>query len=334
MSPFPLHNSTWIASRFPFQIKLHITIMSLSCILGFSLPCCFRSRPDRGEVIIFATVGNAPFLDYILTIRPNGSRLKPLLKPKTGRSYLGASGNSLRRHLLLGVHETNLVGKIEDHLYLYRPASGEWRRGTTQGGVEGFGTLCPDDVHVIFNLAPTAAPSQYSLWITDSRNWESRKLTMTEPGTWDDYPSCHPSGQDIAFLRLQITTKGVVTKLMRVASQGGEPVLLLGPEDGTAGVCYGPNGKQLAVLTNKGLEIIDAPAMTRTVILLWVQLPDHRLDFGTLSWSRTLNKLALALFNKQMHRHELWTISTDGTDPRCIYSVKEGTIGAVSFIET
>src|SRR5205807_9592283 len=105
-------------------------ILLLSCITHLC-------RPKPTEVAIFTTLGNRPFSDSISTVWPDGSRVERLLSPKGRKSYLSASGNSLIKVLVVTVYESVSNNKKENHLFLYEPTSGNWRRLVMKEGAEG-----------------------------------------------------------------------------------------------------------------------------------------------------------------------------------------------------
>src|SRR5204862_7580210 len=174
----------------------------------------------------------------------------------------------------------------------------------------------PDESQIVFMLAPKKAFGKLRLWTLNLKTHEIKKLTGDEKNEdedeWDQYPAWSPNGQEIAFIRLRRTDKGLTSGLMRIPSGGGQPTVFLGPGEGVGGFCYAPDGKRFAVLTYKGLEIIDIPELKRTVIATWDNFSNYQFRAGGLKWSRTENRIALSLFNKEDNRSEIWTISSNG----------------------
>src|SRR5688500_11433428 len=109
-------------------------LVAYACLGVLFCSCASHDRASAGtESIMFSSLGNSPFLDYIYTVQTDGSNLQPLLSPERGRSYKYASGNPLRSDLAVTLHERNSAGAIENHLYPYDPASGQWQPLVTDG---------------------------------------------------------------------------------------------------------------------------------------------------------------------------------------------------------
>lgn len=290
-------------------------------------------QPKPSEVIIFSVIGERPYSDAVLTIWPNGANLELLLEPKDNRSYLGASGNSLQGSLVVAVHENSLLTqKPENHLFRYDIPTGSWRRVLAQDGIEGYGVISPDGSQLVLEFeqrTTTDVRGQGRLWIVDMVSGDARMLTNDQKGTWDTLPTWRSDGQEVAFLRCQLTTKGVMTKLMSISIMGGEPRFLA---DGVVDACYSPNGERMAIVADGGLQIWDPITGTRKVILPWKDLPNHQYLAVGLTWSQSQNKIALGLTNRATGASELWTISSDGMDAKKIFSTTKGRINYPSFI--
>lgn len=309
-----------------------------SCLTGLlSLLAVNCSHPSPGsrdsEVILFTTLSGGEY--KISTVRPDGSHLEPFLQARPGRSYLFASGNSLRSTFVVLVHETNPAGGAEDHLYVYRPGSAEWRRLSVGDGYEASGAISPNDLQIVFMLAPKEPFGKLRLWTMNLKTGEVKRLTGEEgkdKDEWDQYPAWSPDAQEIAFIRLRRTDKGLTSTLMRIPSGGGQPTVFLGPEVGIGGFCYAPDSKHFAVLTAKGLEIIGTSEPNRSLILPWSRFSNYQFRAGGVKWFQTQNKIAFSIYNKQADQQELWTVSTDGRDSRRIYSQKAEILVLSSFI--
>lgn len=316
-------------------------------LLATYLACAFASliggcsisgsSSTSSTLILFTTIGNYPFTDAVYLIRPDGSNLQQLFAPRQGRSYLHASSNSLQQGLTLLVHETNSEGIVEDHIYLYRSSNNEWRRLVTMDGIEGESHLSPDNSHVAFVFAPKSEPGQLRPWIVNLKTGAIRKLLPddSESGVWDGYFSWRADGKDIVFTRLRLDNARLSPTLMRVPLSGGKPEILLEPNAGAAIACYAPDSERLAILTGKGLEILDIEKGRRTIILPWDRVPQREFHNGGLVWSATLDKIAFALFNKQASEYEIWMVSGNGADARKIYSHNQnkGKITVAGFVQ-
>lgn len=288
-------------------------------------------------MILFVTIGQQPFQDSVYTINLDGSDLQRILAPQRGRSYTYASGNSLQGELVVTVHELDATGQVVDHLYLYNPPTSGWRRLVNEAGMEGAGYISPDDSRVAFVFAPDTQPVQLRPWVTNLQTGETIKLTGedNEVGTWDGYLSWRPDGQELTFLRLRRAPGGGLTStLMRVSSSGGEPAELLEPGEWIFAACYAPDGKRLAMLTKRGLEIVEISNKQRKVALTWESLPSPQFRTGGLIWSRDQDKVAFAILNRQAKRYEVWTLSPDGHDAKKIYDQDEskGQLTVTSFL--
>lgn len=307
----------------------------LLILLGLAVAGCWRFYPrsENSEVILFSAIGNVPFQDSIYRIRSDGARLKDFLTPTPNRSYLYASGNSLRDKLVVTVHETNFAGEIADYLYIYHPSTDDWRRLVVEEGFEGVGIISPAGSKVVFTLAPPELRGQPKLWLTDLQKSETRQLTNPSYGTWEGSPAWSADGEQIAFLRSRFTPEGVLSNLLHVSSSGGEPTSLLGSEEPVGAFCYSPDGRRLAILTSAGLEILEISDKRRTVVLPWSKMSNHLYSGGGLAWSRSQDKIALALSNKQTNQHELWTTSSDGSNFRRIYTHKDARIFICAFMQ-
>jgi len=293
-------------------------------------------QPKPAEVIVFSIIGNRPFADSISSIWPDGSRVERLLTPSAGKSYLAASGNSFVKHLIVAVHENIDPKGIENHLYLYEPGSGAWQRLVTMDGAEGYGAISPDNSRVVLEFEPKTIAGekrgQGRLWMVELPSGQTKKLTTNdEEGTWDTLPAWRPDSEEITFLRCRLSQMGVLTKLMRVSRKGGEPTPLA---EGVVDACYSPDGKRLAMVANGGLQIWDPVKDERTLIVPWNTLPNHKYLAVGLTWSQTLNKIAFGIINQSTGESELWTVSSEGSDAKKIYSTKSGRISFPAFIKT
>jgi hypothetical protein len=291
-------------------------------------------KSPNSEVILFTAFNGGKY--DISTIWSDGSHLAPFLTSQTDKSYVFASGNSLRSALVVLVNEKNAQGEFEDHLYLHRHSNGEWKRLPVGDGYEASGVISPDESRIVFMLAPKEPFGKLRLWTANLETGQVNRLTEADPKEayeWDQYPAWSPDGQEIAFIRLKKSDKGLTSVLMRIPSTGGQPSVVLSGDEGVGGFCYAPDGKHLAVLTRKGLEIVELPELKRTVIATWDVFSNHQFRAGGLKWARTENKIALALFNKEKNQSEIWTVSPDGKDAKSIY-VEEGAVLIISsFIQ-
>lgn len=274
----------------------------------------------------------------VSTIESDGSNPEQLLVPKNGRSYVHASGNSLREGLVVTVHEADPSGKVANHNFWYQPGTNQWQRLIEQNGMEGAGYLSPDGSLVVCIFNPESVVAQeLHPWIIDLRSREAKKLMNEDrkAQVWDGLVSWRPDNQEIVFVRLERTADVITTTLMQVSMLEGVPVRLFGPDVGVMAACYSPDGKRLAALTAGGLEIVEGSNKKRLLILPWSKLPNAQFRSGGLVWSQRQNLISFAVFNKLAKRYELWTINPDGSHAEKIYSVdeSEGRVTVSSFIQ-
>ncbi len=290
------------------------------------------SNSDPNDAILFSTIGNAFFQDFVFVIRSDGSGLRPLLAPEGNRSFPFAHGNSLRRELAVTVHEITAQRTVENHLYLFRPSNGALRRVVNQDGTEALGSLSPDEASIVFEFSPNAPPPQIQLWILDLGTGQVRQLT-NPVGVFDEFPKWRPDGQEILFLRLLFSPTRAQSTLMRISPAGGEASIVFGPEEEIAAATYAPAGDRLAIWSRTGLETVEAASLKRQVILPLSSVQGFDFVGGGLIWSPTEDKIAFALFNRRLNQYELWTVHSDGSDAKPIHSVPDGRILVGAFVQ-
>lgn len=310
-----------------------VSCISAAIVICASVSCSLISSRDvPAEAILFSKIGNRPFDDSIFTIYPDGSGLRQFLKARRGRSYLSASGNSIRGPFAVVTNEIDLEGNTNSKLYIYDPTRETWQHIETEGGIVGDGIISPDNVRVAFTLASKTNPKQYELRIVDLRTGDTKKFSEQE-GRWYSSLAWHPNGQTVFFLRLERTAQGVVTKLMSVSVAGGGIETIL--DEPVAGFCFAPDGNRLAIWTTKGLEILRLPEAGRSLLLSSSNLQSKfESRAGGLSWAKTRDSLAFVLFNKKTDEYELWTVATDGTNVQSIHKQKGEKLIVSSFIRT
>jgi Tol biopolymer transport system component len=318
-------------------LVLRCGLLTLLVVTAVLLRGYFRSPTDRpAEILFFATIGNRPFQDSISSVWPDGSHRDELLTPHHSQSYVAVSGTATSKHFVVAVHQVSANAKrTENHLFLYDPNFQVGKRLITQEGVEGYGAVSPDDSRVVVEFDPQTQADkkreQGRLWIVDPASGEIKKLTTNdEEGTWDAQPAWSPDSLEIIFLRLRLTPQGVLSKLMRVSAQGGEPMAIA--ED-VADACYAPDGKRLAIVAYGGLQVWDPAKNTRALIVSWSSFPDHKYLAGGLSWSGTLDKIAFSISNMKTNQSELWTVSSNGQDARQLL-VENGRVSFPVFVRT
>lgn len=289
---------------------------------------------DHPEVILFSIQGTAPFSDYIWAVQPDGSDPKPLLSPTRFRSYASATANDLSKNMVVSVHQSDTGDVVEDHLFVYWPEESKWRRLITDDLIEGIAAVAHDNIRVAFVAAPKERPGDYRIWLTDTASGKVQQISDDEEGTWDGYPTWHPDGHEVAFLRIRRTPAGLVTRLLVSSLDTGSATEFLSSDDGVLSFCYAPDGKRIALWTKHGLEILTFIDMSRRVLLPIESLrPTYSLRASNISWSRTEDKIVYALLNIDTKSAEMWTILSDGSASKKIYSTQRGIIQHLSFVE-
>ncbi len=289
-------------------------------------------RSDNGQSILFSEIGSQFFQDSVFLIHSNGSRLRTILAAQPGRSFPFAHGNSLRTQLVVLVHQLTPEQKVENRIHLYRPATGDLTRvAIGQEGFEGFASLAPGDDRIAFAFTPTSRVPSVEIWMHDLSSGESRKLTGADRAQ-DTFPCWRPDGREIIFLRLLLSGPALQTVLMAVPSDGGNARVLLGPEDGVAAACFAPDGNRIAIWSRRGLEVVRLSDFRREVILEGSLFPGHQFVGAGITWSATEDRIAFALFNTRTGQHELWTVASDGSGRRQIFTTKGGRIVVSSFV--
>lgn len=308
----------------------------LTFIVVFQLTAssCRRDPGVASELILFSTEGNTPFSDYVWTIHSDGFNPKPLLSPSGYKSYVAASGNILNKGIVVSVHRSETGEVMEDKLFLFWPNEDKWRPLVTEDLMEGTGVLAPDNAQVAFVAAPRSDPGNYRIWITDIYSGVTRRLSEDEEGTWDGSPTWNPESNEVSFLRISRTPDGLITKLMVARPNStAAAAVLLEIEQGVLSFCYAPDGKRMALWTRRGLEMMNIRERSRQIILPSEPLiPTYQLEFDNLGCSATQDKLVYALTNTQMKQGELWTIGSDGSNPKKIYSSPNTTVRHPIFL--
>jgi hypothetical protein len=172
-----------------------------------------------------------------------------------------------------------------------------------------------------------------SLWIVDLRTAQLREVVVGN-GATGLYPAWGSSGK-IAFVRVYRSARGLLTELMEVPDEEGNPTPLLLPEDGVVAATYSSDGRQMAVWTKNGLEILSLANVERRLAFKWNTGKDGYIfrswGAGGLAWGS--GEIAFSLLNKKTSESELWVVNQDGTDAKRIYSTKDGQIVVSGFLE-
>jgi WD40-like Beta Propeller Repeat len=313
------------------SLRVLLVLLAVQLSVG-----CSSSKFPSGELVMFSTVGPRAFQGTVFVVRPDGSSITTVLKPQTLLEYNGAYGNSLKTFVLASSSQSTGGNNAVANIVQYFPGNGTITPLQQQlpMGQEAIGVPSPDNSQFVAGVGP--AGTQLNLWISDFKTKEFRQLT---DGPAQDFNAAwRPDGQQIAFTRLLPPFPSITTQLLTVLSSGGPPTILLGTSDHVGEAAYSRDGKHLAFDSINGLETIDLTTMQRKVILTLAQLhgsPPERLTEGVgMSWGRTQDTIVLILKDLGTSRDQLWTVSSDGSNFKKIYTADAGAfIQSVCFVE-
>jgi hypothetical protein len=284
---------------------------------------------------MFTTVGPHAFQGTVFVVRPDGSGLTSVLKPKPSLEYDGAYGNSLKTFILTSAVQSTGGNNSVTNILQYFPTSGHSTPLQQQlpAGGESSGIPSPDNSQFVAGISPSGTP--INLWVSDFKTKQFRQLTQ---GIAQDFnETWSPDGQQLTFTRLLPPFPSITTQLMTVPSSGGQPTILLGTSDHAGEAAYSPDDKRLAFTSINGLETMDLATMQRTVILTQAQLHGSPVQRVTqtvgMSWAKTQDKIVLILRDLGTNLDELWTVSSSGSNLQKIYTADAGAfILSVTFI--
>jgi len=258
------------------------------------------------------------------------------LSPKPSVGYLSAYGNSLKSFILVAADQSTGSSTDVANITQYTPRTGEvlQLQQYLPAGEEGNGVPSPDDSVFVAEVGPPGP--QLNLWVSDFRTMQFRQLTT---GTSQDFNAVwRPDGQQIVFTRLLPPFPSITSQLMTVSSQGGMPATILGTGDHVVEAAYSSDGNRLVFNSINGLETIDLGSMQRKVLLTLDQLngnPRERSLVGRgLAWATTQDTIVLIMHDLSANRDQLWTVSSDGSNFKSIYTADSGvSIQSVDFVE-
>jgi len=283
---------------------------------GISFPQC------GGDALFFSTRG--PLGESVQLICPDGAQARTFLASTPTRGFFYAQGWSLNATILVLAEDVPPTpGPIPLHLYLYRPTLGQLARMTMQDGTEGFGALSPDSKRAVYEFVPNGGPIQTELWVKDLATGQELQLTtQTQPRTDDVFPVWRPDGQEIWFLREVFPPdfSSVTITLMRESASGGQPSVVLGPDQAIEGLAFSASGDRFAVSAAQGLEIVDTATLQASVVLPQSAFSGMSFNQGTLFWSADRDLLAFVATVPHTDQQEIWTVKPDGTDLKMIHS--------------
>jgi dipeptidyl aminopeptidase/acylaminoacyl peptidase len=285
---------------------------------------------------MFTTVGPHALEGNVLVVRPDGSRVSTVLKSKASVGYLSAYGNSLKSFILVAADQATGSSSDVANITQYTPRTGKFLplQQYLPAGEEGNGVPSPDDSEFVAEVGPPGP--QLNLWVSDFKTMQFRQLTT---GTAQDFNAVwSPDGEQIVFTRLLPPFPSITSQLMSVSSQGGMPSILLGTAEHVVEAAYSRDGSRLVFNSINGLETIDLSTMQRKVLLTLDQLngnPRERSPNGRgLAWAKTQDSIVLIIHDISANRDQLWTVSSDGSNFKKIYTANAGAdIQSVSFVE-
>jgi hypothetical protein len=293
---------------------------------------CFRHRggTPTGELLVFVNSGDRPFSDAIEVVGVDGGRAHPILTPERRRSYLFASGNSLRDPLVILVHQAEGDDSVSDRLYLYDPTTTHWSPvGDARAG-DGPGVLSPDGRSVASIRGAAGAERRAGVWLFDLQNKTSTALIVDSPPThWHASPAWRPNSKQIGLIDLRRGDRGLALQFVIFDLDSKREETVLSP---AGAFCFSPDGTKVGLLTGEGVEVLSITSRERKLVALWSQLQARVYNGGGMSWSRYREMLAIGLFEKTSNTSEIWTVHLDGQAPKSLYS-SPGRIRGLSFID-
>lgn len=286
----------------------------------------------NGEAILFSKVGNAFFEDSVCVVCPDGSGVRTLLARRVDRSFLSATGNSLQSWLAVTAHHLTPDRRVENHLYVFRPSTGDLRPWPNLTGEQAIAAAAADDIHIAFEFASSRA-GPVRLRVADLMAGEMGQVP-NEGDLSDRYPCWSPDGREILFLRVRISPSStpMQTTLMRVTFPPSKPVVVFGPEEAVSSAAYAPDGKRFAIWSRNGIEVVDRDSLKRRVVFSISSLQGRKPGNAGLIWARRSDILAFALSNPQTSESELWTVQADGNSAQRIFAARDGSIRVGSFV--
>ena len=288
---------------------------------------------------MFTAVGPYALEGRVFVVRPDGSKVTTVLNPKPSSvGYLAAYGNSLKTFILVSADQATSANSDVVNITQYTPRTGKLVPLQLQlpAGGEGSGIPSPDNSQFVAEVGPPDTQTQLNLWISDFKTKQFRQLT---DGPAQDFnETWSPDGHQIVFTRLLPPFPSITTQLMTVPSSGGPPTILFGTSDRVGEAAYSPDGKHLAFDSINGLETMDLATTQRTVILTMAQLhgnPLQRITEGRgLAWGKAQETIVLIMRDVSTNRDQLWTVSSDGSNFKEIYTADAGAfIQSVAFVE-
>jgi dipeptidyl aminopeptidase/acylaminoacyl peptidase len=315
------------------RLKYLCVFASVGGIIGLGLFASWFSKLRRDEAdewILFSTSGSRPFEDSIYAVPRTGGKMKTVLKREQGRSFLGASGNSMDDKLVVLVHAIN-GERAEDRLFLYRRSGHKWEAITNSGISVGRPTLSPSGAEVLFTRNAESRSRALQVWRLDLESRTTTALTETQEG-WDANPRWRPDGNAFAYLHIERTKGGLLTSLHQVDSRNKSDEILASDE-GVVAFTYSPDGSEMIAWTKTGLQRINLLTKARKTIVPLNQVADFQILAGTLDWSRYSSSVAFAMHNRKQKRDEIWTAAADGNDAHPMFHISGSKITAISFIK-
>ena len=253
-----------------------------------------------------------------------------LLAPERRKSYLFASGNSLRDPLVILVHQAERDGSISDRLYLYDRATTHWSPVGDETAGDGNGVLSPDGRSVASIRGATGAESRAGLWLFELQNKTSTALIAdTPPIRWHSSPAWRPNSKQIGLLDLRRGDRGLAQQFVIFDLDSKREETMVSP---AGAFCFSPDGTRVGLLTGEGIEVLLIASRERTLVAPWSRLQGRVYNGGGMSWSRYRGTLAIGLFEQKSKTSEIWTVPLDGQAPKSLYS-SPGRIRGLSFID-
>jgi WD40 repeat protein len=214
---------------------------------------------------------------------------------------------------------------VSDHLELYFPGRSAFVPLVSSEDNPGEGQLSSDASLVVYSSLRGA-----SLRLYDLRRKENKSLLPSAVGRIYAYPAWRPGTADIAFLALERSTRGLLSRLLLISAGNTEPKSIIS-DDPVAAFCFSPDGKQLAFLGAKGIEILDLATGGRHIAVQRARIQGKTYDGGGLTWSIQHDCVAIALSDQESKSFEIWMFALDGTTGKRIFG-SSNRLRSLSFI--
>ena len=218
------------------------TLFVLTCAVGVTLAAAAPAQatfPGKNGRIAFEKVNPNTGDTTVYTVRPDGSGLRHVTRPKTGGPAWSADGR------WLAFHDYSAADGV--HLWVQR-ADGTHRHQVTFGGKDqGYPAWSPDGTRLAFdgNWFDNHSPNGFhsGVGVVDVRTHRMREITSTQ-GV-DGSPVWSPDGRAIVFQRVFEGPNGSNTALYTVRPDGSHLKRVVGYWMDPSAPAWSPDGQRI-----------------------------------------------------------------------------------------